>query len=102
LLVATDISGDGKSIVGQGRNPQGREQAFFVDLTVPTGCGSIDFNGDGFFPTDEDVIDLLTVFAGGQCSTGTCSTIDFNGDGLFPADEDILAFLRVFAGGTCQ
>jgi hypothetical protein len=66
-----------------------------------TGCGSIDFNGDSLFPTDEDVIDFFNVFAGGQCSTGTCGSIDFNGDGLFPSDDDILAFLRVFAGGQC-
>jgi hypothetical protein len=64
-------------------------------------CGSIDFNGDGLFPDDSDLIDFLSVLAGGPCSTGTCGSIDFNGDGLFPDDNDLIAFLRVLAGGEC-
>jgi hypothetical protein len=65
-------------------------------------CDSIDFNGDGLFPDDTDLIDLLTVLAGGVCSTGTCGDIDFNNDGLFPDDTDLLAFLSVLAGGACS
>jgi subtilisin-like proprotein convertase family protein len=65
------------------------------------GCNSIDFNGDTLFPSDEDLIDFLSVLAGGPCSTNNCGTIDFNNDGLFPADEDLVAFLRVLAGGNC-
>jgi hypothetical protein len=65
-------------------------------------CDSIDFNNDAMMPTDEDLIDFLSVLAGGPCSPGnTCNDIDFNNDGLFPADDDLLAFLRVLAGGTC-
>lgn len=64
-------------------------------------CGSIDFNGDGLFPDDSDLVEFLTVLAGGACSTGTCGSIDFNGDGLFPDDEDLVTFLRVLAGGDC-
>ncbi len=64
-------------------------------------CDSIDFNGDGLFPDDNDVIDFLAVFAGGTCSTGLCGDIDFNNDELFPDDNDVLAFLRVLAGGDC-
>jgi hypothetical protein len=30
-------------------------------------CGSIDFNGDGLFPSDDDILAFLRVFAGGQC-----------------------------------
>ncbi len=68
--------------------------------TLPA-CGSIDFNGDGLFPDDNDLVEFLTVLAGGDCSPGnTCGTIDFNGDGLFPDDNDLVDFLTVLAGGT--
>jgi len=71
--------------------------------TEPTpGCDSIDFNGDGLFPDNNDLRDFLAVFAGGACPTGTCGDIDFNNDGLFPDNEDIFAFFRVFGGGACQ
>jgi hypothetical protein len=69
--------------------------------TLPD-CGSIDFNGDGLFPDDSDLIDFLNVLAGGPCSTEplfTCGSIDFNGDGLFPDDNDLVDFLVVLAGG---
>ena len=64
-------------------------------------CDSIDFNNDTLFPDDNDLIDFLSVLAGGTCSTGTCNDIDFNNDGLFPDDNDLVAFLRVLAGGNC-
>lgn len=70
---------------------------------LPAGCDGIDFNGDGLFPDDADLIDLLNVLAGGACSTGpACSDIDFNNDGLFPDDADLVAFLRVLSGGVCD
>jgi hypothetical protein len=56
----------------------------------------IDFNNDGLFPSDDDVITFFNVFGGDTCET--CSSIDVNGDGLFPSDEDIVAFLEAFAG----
>jgi hypothetical protein len=65
-------------------------------------CDSIDFNNDGLFPSDEDLIDFLVVLAGGTCSNApNCNDIDFNNDKLFPSDEDLIAYLRVLAGGTC-
>jgi hypothetical protein len=64
-------------------------------------CDSIDFNRDGLFPDDADLLDFLSVLAGGECSTGNCGSIDFNGDGLFPDDTDLVAFLNVLAGGGC-
>jgi hypothetical protein len=78
------------------------ETAFFTinDSCTPA-CDSIDFNGDSLFPDDSDLIDFLSVLAGGPCSTGTCSDIDFNNDELFPDDSDLVAFLRVLAGGDC-
>jgi hypothetical protein len=63
-------------------------------------CDSIDFNQNCLFPEDADLLDFLTILAGGECLT--CADIDFNNDGLFPSDEDLLAFLRVLAGGTCD
>ncbi len=65
-------------------------------------CDSLDFNADTLFPDDADLLDFLTVLAGGNCSPGnTCSDIDFNNDGLFPDDNDLIAFLTVLAGGPC-
>ncbi len=68
----------------------------------PAQCDTIDFNGDGLFPDDADLIDYLTVLAGGTCSTVLCSDIDYNNDGLFPDDRDLIAFLTVLAGGSCE
>ncbi|HYF14253.1 MAG TPA: dockerin type I domain-containing protein [Phycisphaerales bacterium] len=65
------------------------------------GCDSIDFNGDGLFPDNQDLEDFFNVFGGGPCSTGTCNDIDFNNDGLFPDNEDLEALIRVFGGGDC-
>lgn len=74
-------------------------------------CDALDFNLDGFFPDDTDLIDFLSVLAGGPCSTDPalpgnvgqdgCNDIDFNNDGLFPDDADLIAYLRVLAGGAC-
>jgi hypothetical protein len=72
---------------------------------VPTGCDSIDFNRDGLFPDDADLVDFLSVLAGSACSTDPtpgCADIDFNNDGLFPDDSDLIAFLRVLSGNTCE
>ncbi len=74
-----------------------------LTLTPPPGtCDPLDFNNDGLFPDDADLLDFLSVLAGGPCSVEGCSDIDFNNDGLFPDDTDLLAFLRVLAGGSCE
>jgi hypothetical protein len=71
-------------------------------VPVAPGCDVIDFNGDGLFPDDNDLIDFLSVLAGGPCSNDpNCNDIDFNNDGLFPDDNDLVAFLAVLAGGGC-
>jgi hypothetical protein len=76
-----------------------------VRLTVTdTTCDQIDFNRDGLFPDDSDLVDFLSVLAGGSCSTDPtpgCADIDFNNDGLFPDDADLVDFLTVLAGGPC-
>jgi hypothetical protein len=38
-----------------------------VDATCPLVCDSIDFNGDGLFPDDNDLVAFLRVLAGGSC-----------------------------------
>ena len=76
--------------------------ALTVTFTPPIACDSIDFNGDGLFPDDNDLVDFLSVLAGGACSNEpNCNDIDFNNDGLFPDDNDLVAFLTVLAGGDC-
>ncbi len=62
-------------------------------------CDSIDFNGNGVFPEDQDVVDFLSVLAGETCAS--CNDIDFNNNGVFPEDQDVVDFLTVLAGGTC-
>jgi hypothetical protein len=64
-------------------------------------CDSLDFNNDGLYPDNADLVDFLSVFGGGACSTGTCQDIDFNNDGLYPDNEDLIGYLRVFGGGAC-
>jgi hypothetical protein len=87
--------GGGTSCVDNNGNGQ-------ADACEPaSNCGDIDFNNDSLFPDDSDLVDYITVLAGGVCSTGSCDSIDFNGDGLFPDDGDFVTFLCVLAGGDC-
>jgi cytochrome c peroxidase len=69
-------------------------------------CDPIDFNRDGLYPDDNDLVDFLSVLAGGACPTPTdpsmpACDIDFNNDGLFPDDTDLVSFLAQLAGGAC-
>jgi beta-glucanase (GH16 family) len=73
-----------------------------LQVVQPVTCDSIDFNNDGLFPDDADLVDFLAVLGGAACSTTSCNSIDFNNDNLFPDDADLLAFLRVLAGGACE
>jgi hypothetical protein len=89
-------------------------QATFANATsailagqLPVECNSIDFNRDGLFPDDQDLVDFLSVLAGGDCRTAPpagngCDAIDFNNDGLFPDDNDLVSYLAVLAGGACR
>jgi hypothetical protein len=98
------VSGEGMIRYGQaGPTGPGQERHPWCILKIFSGqCDRIDFNNDGLFPSDEDIIDFLHVLAGGQCSNApNCLDIDFNNDGLFPSDDDLIAFFRVFAGGSC-
>jgi hypothetical protein len=64
-------------------------------------CDSLDFNGDGIFPDNQDLTDFINVFAGAPCPTGACGDLDFNNDGIFPDNADIAKFVEVLAGGSC-
>jgi hypothetical protein len=66
---------------------------------VGTPCTDIDFNNNGVFPEDQDVVDFFSVLAGSDCPT--CDAIDFNGNGVFPEDQDVIDFFTVLAGGSC-
>jgi len=83
-------------------NCEAGDEGFLMGVVGPRACDSIDFNNDGLFPDDTDLLDLLSVLAGGACPGTACNDIDFNNDGLFPDDSDLLAFLTVLAGGTCE
>jgi hypothetical protein len=86
----------------------GGGSTWFDDITfvenVPAGCNSIDFNQNGVFPEDQDVIDFFDVLAGGTPATCDatlgCQDIDFNNNGVFPEDQDVIDFFDVLAGGT--
>jgi hypothetical protein len=56
----------------------------------------IDFNNNGVFPEDQDVVDFFNVLAGAECPS--CDSIDINGDSVFPSDEDVEAFFACLAG----
>lgn len=75
------------------------EALVIYNLSLPNLCDDIDFNNNGVFPEDQDVIDFFAVLAGSEC-TG-CSDIDFNNNGVFPEDQDIIDFFFVLAGGNC-
>ena len=80
--------------------PPGYSITSVLGYTAPgAGCDSIDFNNNGVFPEDQDVVDFFDVLAGGQCSG--CNDIDFNNNGVFPEDQDVVDFFNVLAGGTC-
>lgn len=68
-------------------------------------CDDIDFNNNGVFPEDQDVIDFLDVLAGGSPATCDsilgCNDIDFNNNTVFPEDQDVVSYFNVLAGGSC-
>jgi hypothetical protein len=76
------------------------EAAYYGD---PAACNDIDFNNNGVFPEDADVIDFFSVLAGADCPNQItqCDPIDFNNNGVFPEDQDVIDFFTVLAGGPC-
>ncbi len=77
----------------------------FASPALPQACDDIDFNNNGVFPEDQDVIDFFNVLAGGNPASCDlvqgCNDIDFNNNGVFPEDQDVIDFFDVLAGGAC-
>ncbi len=105
LRTADVIAADGSFIIGSGSRRVGA--SFVLDtyilreVFIPR-CDSIDFNRNGVFPEDQDVIDFFSVLGGGACSTGNaCGDIDINNNAVFLEDQDVIDFLTTLAGGKC-
>jgi hypothetical protein len=94
LTNAYGVSGDGRTIVGEGSH-------FWTEAWMATlpPCGSGDFNHDGDVGTDLDIEAFFACLGGSCCSV--CGSTDFNGDGDYGTDADIEAFFRVLSGGSC-
>ncbi len=84
-------------------NPCGTSDGGEFFWSTDQACNDIDFNNNGVFPEDQDVIDFFTILAGGDCTTTItqCDPIDFNNNGVFPEDQDVVDFFNVLAGGEC-
>jgi probable HAF family extracellular repeat protein len=98
IFGAYGVSADGSRIVGLGTY-NGVTTAFVA--TIPSLCGSADFNCDGAVGTDADIEAFFDCIAG-TCPPPPCTNnADFNADGAIATDADIDAFFRVLGGGPC-
>ena len=79
--------------------PPGYSITSVLGYNAGSACDSVDFNNNGVFPEDQDVVDFFDVLAGGAC--GACNDVDFNNNGVFPEDQDVVDFFNILAGGTC-
>lgn len=70
-------------------------------ITPQSQCDGIDFNRNGVFPENQDVIDFFTTLAGGPCPYVEPCDIDFNNNTVFPEDQDVIDFFATLAGDTC-
>jgi hypothetical protein len=92
------ISEDGTVISGTAIHGQVSE-AWISSL--PSACGSADFNCDGAVGTDADIESFFKCLAG-SCPGSACGqNADFNADGDTGTDADIESFFRVLAGEHC-
>jgi hypothetical protein len=101
------LTDTGETILRLSSSVSGSTAIVSMQLPVVPVCDTIDFDNDGLFPEDGDLLDLLAVLAGGRCERelfgqGPCNDIDINNDGLFPSDEDLIGYLRLLAGGSCH
>ncbi len=98
------VSVDPATIVGIGNVAVAFDGAF-SGSPCTIGCDDIDFNNNGVFPEDQDVVDFFEVLAGGTPGTCDpvegCNDIDFNNNSVFPEDQDVVDFFNVLAGGNC-
>lgn len=95
LLSATGITPDGRTIVGNGVNPQGQREAFRAYLGEGGLCRA-DLDGDGFV----GLIDLSTLLANyGTPSSARFADGDITGDGAVGIAD--LSILLSRFGQTC-
>ena len=96
-----ELSGSGADIASTivWNLPPGYSITSVLGYNAGSACDSIDFNNNGVFPEDQDVVDFFDVLAGGAC--GACNDVDFNNNGVFPEDQDVVDFFNILAGGTC-
>lgn len=87
---AHGISADGRTIVGEGRNPCGQDEGWIARLGADAPCGA-DFNLDGRL-TVQNLFDFLAGYFGGVCSA------NFNQVSGFTV-QDIFDFLAAYFGG---
>ncbi len=105
ITQATSVWNEGTSVIfiadAAAPGQPSRQFVLRTGLAGPT-CGNLDFNNDGVWPDERDVIDFFDVYAGGACPSLRCDTLDFNRNGVTPEDQDVIDFFNVLAGGTCN
>jgi hypothetical protein len=105
ITIVQDVAHEGADVIftAVATATGGLNRNFVLRTTIAgSNCGDIDFNNDGVWPSESDIIDFFNVFAGTPCPTLRCDTIDFNRNGVFPEDQDALDFFLVLAGGSCN
>ncbi len=95
-----------QAFLGLFKPAAGQQDSVVMSLSAPSApaasCDSIDFNRNNVFPEDQDVVDYLSVLAGGPCPYAGACDIDFNNNCVFPEDTDIMTFFDVLAGASCS
>ena len=86
LVVAHAISADGNTIVGEGINPAGDDEAWVVHLGSEDSVA--DFNGDGVVNREDLVAFFIAYFTGDMSA-------DINDDGILDI-VDIILFLEAY------
>jgi probable HAF family extracellular repeat protein len=91
LTAATDMTPDGRVIVGNGVNPQGQREAWMVTFD-PSGPQPSDVTGDAIVNVD----DLIAVILGwGACpSLPTLCPADANNSGVVDVDDLVVVILN--------
>ncbi|MGD9690850.1 MAG: PEP-CTERM sorting domain-containing protein [Phycisphaerales bacterium] len=94
LQVANAVSADGRTIVGNGTDPDGNPQGWIAVLPEPNPCLA-DFNQDGNVDAD-DLGDFINCYF----ALPPCPGAEFNGDGNIDAD-DLGDFINTYFGVPC-
>lgn len=97
LQVATGVSADGRTIVGNGTDPEGNPQGWIVVLGETTACAA-DFNNDGDVNPD-DLGDFINCYFGNAANPGSCPGADFNGDND-PNPDDLGDYINAYFDAT--